>query len=169
MENAETYRRILKLRAVRTFRDEPLSEEDLDAILEAARWTGSSKNNQNWKFIVIRDPDQRARLVKTGHYMTPVANAPCTIALVDLSDGYEFDIGRAAQNIMLAADALGVASCPVTLHRQDAAARVLGLPPGAKARYAVALGYASSGGPRRRRFGSGGRKPASDVVAYERW
>lgn len=165
MTESNMYERILKLRALRTYRDDPLSDEDLDAILEAARWTGSSKNTQNWKFVVIRDPEQKNRFAAAGQYTTPVRNAPCVVALVDLSDGYEFDIGRAAQNIMLAADALGVASCPVTLHDGEKAAEILGVPDDARVRYAVALGYPTDEPPPKRR--GGGRKPREEVVSYE--
>lgn len=167
MIDNDMYRRILGLRAVRVFRDEQLTDEDLDAILEAARWTGSSKNNQHWKFIVVRDPAQKARLADTGTFMTPVRNAPCAIVLVDLSTGYEFDVGRAAQNIMLAADAIGVASCPVTLHDGAAAADVLELPAGATARYAVALGYPTGESPSLRKTGAGGRKDRAEIVSFE--
>jgi len=167
MIDQNTYHRILKLRAVRVFRDEQISDEDLNSILEAARWTGSSKNNQNWKFVVIRDPDQKKRLTGAGNFMTPVKNAPCVIALVDLSDGYEFDIGRVAQNIMLAADAIGVASCPVTLHKKAVSARVLGLPAGASSRYAIAIGYPRGEPPAKRKFGAGGRKAMDDLVSFE--
>ena len=130
-------------------------------------WTGSSKNSQNWKFVVVRDPEQKTRLSKTGTYMTPVNNAPCAIALVDLSEGYEFDVGRAAQNIMLAADAIGLASCPVTLHEGNEAAAVLGLPEGASVRYAVALGYPTDEPVAKRKFGAGGRKPRDEVISFE--
>lgn len=167
MRDDNTYNRILKLRAVREYRDEPLADEDLESILEAARWTGSSKNNQNWKFVVIRDPEEKDRFAAAGHYTMPVRNAPCVIALVDLSDGYEFDIGRAAQNIMLAADAIGVASCPVTLHDGEKAAELLGVPDDAKVRYAVALGYPAGGKPAAFRSGTGGRKPRDEVVSFE--
>ena len=167
MSDSNTYQRILKLRAMRVFQDTQLSDEDLDAVLEAARWTGSSKNSQNWKFVVVRDPDQKARLVEAGSFMTPVQNAPCAIALVDLSDGYEFDIGRAAQNIMLAADAIGLASCPVTLHKGSEAATVLGLPAGTSVRYAIALGYPTGEPAAKRKFGGGGRKAPEEVVSYE--
>lgn len=167
MIDQDTYRRIVKLRAVRVFRDKQLSEEDLDAILEAARWTGSSKNNQNWKFVVIRDSDQRNRFAASGTFTTPVKNAPCVIALVDLSEGYEFDVGRVAQNIMLAADAIGIASCPVTLHDGAVAGDVLGVPQGASVRYAVALGYPTDEPPAKRKFGTGGRKPRHEVVSFE--
>ena len=113
------YNEILGLRAIRVYRDEPISADDLVAILEAARWTGSSKNRQRWSFIVVRDPDQKARLAACGDFTDPIRAAPATLALVQESSGSSFDIGRAAQNVMLAADAIGVASCPITLHRDS--------------------------------------------------
>jgi nitroreductase len=95
-----------------------------------------------------------------------VQNAPVTIALVDESKGYEFDIGRVAQNIMLAAQAIGVASCPVTLHKEDLAAQVLDLPAGSRCRYAVALGYpAEDAAPAT----WGGRKPLDELVHSNRY
>jgi nitroreductase len=166
MTSRDTYDEVLGLRAIREYRDEPLSTEDLTAILEAARWTGSSKNGQDWAFVVVDDAGQQERLAATGSFTTPVRDAPVTIALVDESKGYEFDIGRAAQNIMLAAQALGVASCPVTLHREDEAASVLDLPAGSRCRYAVALGYpAEDAAPAT----WGGRKPLDELVHSNRY
>ena len=54
-------------------------------------------------------------------------------------------MGRLAQNLMLAANPLGVGSCPVTFHRSDDAAKVLGLPEGAICRYGIAFGYPAEG------------------------
>jgi nitroreductase len=161
MTDRDLYQHILGLRALRSFRAEPLPDEVIGEILEAARWTGSSKNRQNWSFIVV-DGEQKERLSACGDFTDPVRAAPVVLALVQEPVGYEFDTGRLAQNVMLAAAALGIASVPVTLHREDDAARVLGLPEGARCRYAVALGYpADDARPRR----SGGRKPL-DEVAY---
>ena len=112
----DTYERILKLRAIRDYEDRMLSDEDLNKILEAARWTGSSKNLQNWSFVVVSDPAQKSRLAAAGNFTVPITNAPVAVAIVEEPGGYEFDSGRVAQNIMLAADAIGVASCPITLH-----------------------------------------------------
>lgn len=162
----DTYDEIVGLRAIRKYRQEQLTKDDLDAILEAARWTGSSKNRQDWAFIVVDDPEQRDRLAAAGSFTTPVREAPVTIALVDQSQGYEFDIGRAAQNVMLAAQAIGVASCPVTLHREDEAAAVLGLPSGSRCRYAVALGYPTDDAAA---MNWGGRKPLDDLVHLNRY
>jgi nitroreductase len=43
------------LRTVRFFEREPVSQEALDDILEVARWSGSARNRQPWKFLVVRD------------------------------------------------------------------------------------------------------------------
>ncbi len=166
MTSQETYRRILELRAIRQFSDRPVTDEELAPVLEAARWTGSSKNRQNWSWIVLRDPGQRDRIAACGDFTDPIRNAPVTVVLVQERDGYEFDTGRLAQNIMLAADALGLASVPITLHRDDDAAEALGLPEGVRARYAVAIGHR---GPSAAPARAGGRKPMSELWKVDRY
>ncbi|MDK1103749.1 MAG: nitroreductase family protein [Actinomycetota bacterium] len=162
----ERYQSILSLRAIREFEPRAIREVDLEALLEAARWTGSSKNRQNWSFIVVDDPEQKDRLCDAGDFTDPIRNAPAVICLVREPDGYEFDTGRLAQNIMLAADALGMASCPITLHRDGLAAEVLGLPEGRRCRYAIAIGYpAPSSSPAK----FGGRKPIEKLIHHNRY
>ena len=163
---SDTYQRILKLRAVRAFEDRQVSDEDLARVLEAARWTGSAKNRQDWAFIVVRDADQKELLASAGSFTTPIRNAPMAIVLIQESGGYEFDTGRLAQNIMLAADAIGLASCPITLHDDARAAEILGLPEGRRARYAIALGYPAPQAPP---SGFGGRKPLEELIHLERY
>ena len=137
----DTYRRILGLRAIRVFREEPLSDADLEAILEAGRWTGSSKNRQQWAFVVVDEPEGLERLATAGDFTEPLLGAAAAVAIVRLPGGYDFDLGRAAQNMMLAAAARGVASCPITLHHTERAHDILGIPPEHHCRFAVALGY----------------------------
>jgi nitroreductase len=161
-----TYNDIIGLRAIRAYRDDQLDPDDMARILEAARWTGSSKNTQNWAFVVVTDPDQKQRLAASGTFTRPITGAPAAIAIVEEAGGYEFDTGRVAQNIMLAADAIGVASCPITLHDESMAAEVLGLPPGARCRYAVALGYPAQ---EQTRSAYGGRKPLGALVHHNRY
>ncbi|MEN8234103.1 MAG: nitroreductase family protein [Actinomycetota bacterium] len=164
MNSDDFYDRILGLRALRSYRDEPIPDNVIEQILEAARWTGSSKNRQKWSFILV-DGEQRDRLAECGDFTDPVRAAPIALALVEEDMGYEFDTGRVAQNVMLAADALGLASCPITLHRDGDVAAVLGLPEGARCRYAISIGYpALDAAPRR----FGGRKPLGDVAYRNR-
>lgn len=164
--NRDNYDLLLKLRAIRAYQDTPLAEEDLTAILEAGRWTGSSKNRQNWSFVVVTQKDRLEELAKAGDFTDPVRASAATIVIVQEPQGYEFDSGRAAQNMMLAARTIGVASCPITLHREDEARRTLGVPEDRRTRYAVALGYPSeSAAPARR----GGRKSLEAVVHREQY
>lgn len=162
----DLYDQILRLRALRSYEDRPVSATHVTRLIEAARWTGSSKNRQNWSFIVVDDPQQKEALAGAGDFTDPVRNAPMAIALVQEPEGYEFDTGRLAQNIMLAADALGLATCPITLHRDELAAEVLGLPEGRRCRYAVSVGYpAESAEPGK----MGGRKPVEELLHHNRY
>lgn len=164
--STDFYDRILSLRAIRRYADQPIEPGHVDQLIEAARWTGSSKNRQNWSFVVVDDPDQISALAAAGDFTDPIRNAPLTIALVQEPEGYEFDTGRVAQNIMLAAAALGIATCPITLHRDDVAAGVLGLPPGRRCRYAIAVGYpAADSAPGK----MGGRKPTGELRHSNRY
>ena len=164
MSTNDFYDRIIGLRALRSFRDDPLTDDDLDRLLEAARWTGSSKNLQNWSFGVV-DGDQNEPHAGCGNVTDPMRNAPIAIALVEEAGGYEFDTGRVAQNLMLAADALGIASCPITLHREESVATVLDLPEGTRCRYAIALGYPGNDAAPAR---FGGRKQMNEIAYRNR-
>ncbi len=163
---ADIYDFILGLRAIRSFRDEELADDDLAAILEAARWTGSSKNRQSWSFVVVTGDDELGALAACGDFTDPVRDSAATIVIVQEPEGYEFDSGRAAQNIMLAAKALGVASCPITLHRDGDARALLGVPADRRTRYAVALGYPTDDASPRR---FGGRRPLESLVHRGRY
>ncbi|MFV1961577.1 MAG: nitroreductase family protein [Acidimicrobiia bacterium] len=163
---SDIYDFIIGLRAIRDYTADPLTTEDLEAILEAARWTGSSKNRQDWSFVAITDPDRLQGLAEHGDFTQPVRDSVATVVLVQEEGGNMFDIGRAAQNIMLAAKAIGVASCPITLHRQEDARDFMGAPAGTIVRYAVALGYpAETAQPAM----FGGRKGAQDVIMQDRY
>lgn len=161
---SDIYDFIIRLRAIRDYTADPLTTGDLEAILEAARWTGSSKNRQDWSFVTITDPDRLQGLAEHGDFTQPVRDSKATVVLVQEEGGNMFDIGRAAQNIMLAAKAIGVASCPITLHRQSDAREFLDAPDGTIVRYAVALGYPAEDA---RPAMFGGRKSSESVIRLD--
>lgn len=163
------YRHVLALRVVRRYLPDPIPPAEMEAILEAGRWTGSSKNRQGWAFVVIDDRPGLERLAAAGDFTGPVLASAATIALVRLPRGNDFDIGRAAQNIMLAAAARGIGSCPIAFHRPDQAAEMLGLPEGHNCTWAVALGYpdeAAEEEQRRQAAAAGfkGRRPLDELA-----
>ena len=131
----DTWQAINSVRVVRRFTDEPVAPEHLDRILNAGRRAGSSKNQQSWAFITIRDREQLRKLAEVGHYADHLAGAAVAIALVrpDARDEHQlrsimWDLGRAAQNMVLAAWELGIGSVPATVYDLALASRLLGLP-----------------------------------------
>ncbi len=58
----DVVRPLLRTRQVREFTPEPPTDAEINALTEVARWTGSSRNSQPWRFIVIRDPVTIGRL-----------------------------------------------------------------------------------------------------------
>jgi len=172
--NPSAYTHVLGLRVVRRFLPKPLPSEEVAAILEAGRWTGSSKNRQAWAFIALDDRRDLDSLATAGHFTTPLSEAALAVAVVRPPGGNDFDLGRAAQNMMLAAAARGVGSCPVTLHEADRAANVLGLPNGHSCRWAIAFGFpdvTAEAEQRRssRAHGFSGRRPLEEMVSHNRY
>lgn len=169
--DAAAYRHILGLRVVRRFRPDPIPPAEMEAVLEAGRWTGSSKNRQAWAFVVVDDRAGLEHLAEAGDFTGPVRASAATVCLVRLPHGNDFDIGRAAQNMMLAAAARGLGSCPVAFHRPDDAARILGLPPAHQCIWAVALGYPNEEEEKEQRrqaaaAGFTGRRPLPQLVHH---
>jgi nitroreductase len=162
-------------RAVRRFRDEPLAEDDLRAILDAGRRAGSSKNLQRWHFIVVRERATMAALAEVGPFAGHLASGAAAIALVtpDPAAGEPlsvmWDLGRAAQNMTLAAWGRGVGSVPATVYDQGLCRRILGYPEDRHCEYLLNFGYPAHADAVTRPLRKGGRRPIADVVFYERW
>ncbi|HET9016383.1 MAG TPA: nitroreductase family protein [Thermomicrobiaceae bacterium] len=170
------------LRAVRSYADEPIPDTVLDDVLEAARWTGSSKNTQPWELVVVRDRTTLEALSQLGAFAGHLAGAACGIALVmaGTSTSVEFDAGRLAQTIMLAAWAHGVGSCIASLYPADnqrRAAALLSVPPDRQLHTVIALGYPRDAGAVRLRSAPSnvraavplGRKGPREIVGWERY
>ncbi|TMR07858.1 nitroreductase family protein, partial [Nonomuraea zeae] len=122
---------ITSLRATRTFTAQPVQDAQVTAVLEAGRWAGSARNRQPWRFAVVRDRDLLRELSRLGAYAGHLAGAPVAILLavdatVSTQDA-EFDAGRAAQNIMLAAHALRLGTCPASFFPAANAGRATAL------------------------------------------
>src|SRR5215213_7548158 len=101
------------LRAVRSFRSDPVPQEVLDDVLEVARWSGSAANQQPWEILVVRDRDTLRSLASVEGYAGHLAGAPLGIVLVMAGNRTKqetYDEGRLAERIMLAAHAHGVGS-----------------------------------------------------------
>ncbi|MEX2237617.1 MAG: nitroreductase family protein [Dehalococcoidia bacterium] len=163
----DAHQAIVSKRDTRTFTDEKLEEDSLRRVLQAGRMAGSSKNRQPIRFIVVRDRARKEELAKCGDFSQWIPTAPVNIAVVLPEDAREFDAGRAAQNLMVAANAEGLASCPVSMHHADCAREVLGLPENYRVATVVAVGR----GPREHQEPrpENARRPLDEYVHEDRW
>ena len=109
-------------RSVRKYTQEPVSEEELTQILEAGRWAPSRGNSQPWKFIVLKDARVRmdlAEAIPNGKFL---AESPLGIAVAvnpKSSKHPEQEGAAAIQNMLLAAHALGLGTCWISVHGTD--------------------------------------------------
>jgi nitroreductase len=163
----DVYQAIVSKRDTRDFRDEPVAEEDLRKILEAARMAGSAKNQQLNRIVVVTDGDQRAKLAECGKFAEWVPRVPAIFVLVIPKEGGKpFDVGRMAQNMLVTAHSLGLASCPVTFHDQDCVRDLLGIPDSHEAPMGVGVGPPAPPEEERK---SAPRIPLDELVDWGRW
>jgi nitroreductase len=170
------WRAISTKRAVRKFARRSLAPEHLDRILRAARRSGSSKNLQRWEFIVCRDRGHLEDLSKVGPWAGHLAGAAVGIALVtpdsaaaDAPLSVMFDLGQAAENMMLVAWELGIGSVPATVYDHDVARRLLGYPVSHHCEYILSFGYPADTVVLNAPNKPGGRRPLAEMVHEERW
>ncbi len=163
-------------RAIRRFTPEPLPPEVVERILQAGRRAGSSKNSQRWDFITITDRARLTELGTAGPWAGHLTGAAIGIALVTpdpRADGQPlsvmFDLGQAAENMMLLAWELGIGSVPATVYEQDLVRRLLGYPDDHWCEYILSFGYPADPGELTAPLRPGGRRPLSAMVHRERW
>lgn len=125
-------------RSIRSYRDQPVEPEKLARVLEAARRAPSAKNMQAWKFVVVTDPQTRARLVPVANDQAFVGQAPVVIAACALRPDYVMpcgvpahpvDLAIAVDHITLQAVAEGWGTCWIGAFQQEACKELLGIPP----------------------------------------
>jgi nitroreductase len=155
----DVYAAIASKRDERRYADRPVSAEHVERILDAGRLSGSSRNTQNWEFVVIETA--KDALADAVYAPENVRTAGLVVAIV--GSAFPFDAGRSAQNMMLAAWELGVVSCPNGIRDADAAATICG----GEVKMILSFGYPLK--PRAERTAdewsaSANRKPLAELV-----
>ncbi len=144
----ETWDAITARRNVREFEQRPISDSDLDRILEAGRRAPSSQNWQPWDFIVVTDRETLEGLSTVWRGAAHVAHSAATIALViedsddqKVRERARYDLGQTTMAMMIAAADLGIGSGHSAVGDQDEARRILGVPAGRIVAYMIDFGY----------------------------
>lgn len=173
----DAVRPLLRVRQVREFTDEPIAPDALDAIADAARWSGSSQNSQPWRFVIVRSADALREIATAGMPQTrSLQSATAAIAIVLPEDpgraiSHAFDEGRAAERILAAASLLGLGAgiAWIRPEARDAVARHLKLPAGRLVRTMVSLGHPTPAALEPKSGRGEARLPREETVFDERW
>ena len=177
MKASEIVRPLLRVRQSPEFTDAPVDPEALDAIADAARWSGSRANAQPWRFVVIRRSEVLGGLARTSMPDAPApATAAAAVAIVlpkveGAAISNAFDEGRAAERMLIAASFLdlGAAITWVDADTRPAVGELLGLPQGWFVRTVVWIGHLTERVRSRKPKASRSRLPRSETVFSGRW
>lgn len=105
---------IIKRRSIRKYTDEKISEESMNTLLQAAMYAPSAGNQQPWEFIVVRDKDTHLAITEFHQYASMLKYADAAILVCARSKELRFpdlwvqDCSAATQNILLAAESMGI-------------------------------------------------------------
>ncbi len=179
-------------RAIRRLKPDPISDEDIRTLMDAASKAPNARNEHRGRFLVVRDRDKIRRFAelyaeawwaKQPEGWSP-ENAPpgdkhlgpmrlaeamkdvsVVVLAVSTSPGQASSVLPAAQNLMLAARALSIGSVLTTLHPcvTDRIHELFGIPPEGQVHCCIPLGYPEG------HFGTTARLPTSETTYYDEW
>ena len=159
-------------RSIRAYQDKPLDDDTLTAVLEAARLAPSACNNQDWKFVVVRDPARRKQMAEACNGQDFVGQAGAVIAACSTNptrvmscgvNAGDVDLAIAVDHMTLRACELGLGTCWIGAFDQQKVKDLLGIPRDVTVIAVLPLGYpATEAGPRP-------RKPLDEIICHEKW
>lgn len=163
---------ILGRRSIRAYADEPVTDDEIEQILRAAMAAPSAGNQQSWRFVVVRDRDQRLALAQATPYSSMIAEAPVALVVCGYTrdekhPGYWVqDCSAAIQNALVAIHAMGLGAVWIGAHpvaeRVDNIREICDIPEGIVPMSMIALGRPAQTKPPGERF-----EPA--FVHSEKW
>lgn len=159
-------------RSIRAYKDQPVEEAKLLAVLEAGRLAPSASNRQEWRYVVVRDVKTRAKLAEAANGQKFIAEAPVVLAACARTDGhkmtcgepcYPIDVAISLDHITLKAVDEGLGTCWIGAFSQPAVKKLLGVPDDIRVVALMPLGY-PAGEPAGR-----SRLDLNEVVMQEKW
>jgi len=164
----------MKRRSVRAYTSEEVSEEEVEKLIEAARWAPSAGNIQPWEFVIVKNAETKRKLADAALNQTFIEEAPVVIVVcanVERSSwGYGSrganlyclqDTAAAIENMLLVACALGLSTCWVGAFHEDEVAKVINTPRGVRPVAIVPVGRGAEK-PRAPR-----KRSLEEIVHYE--
>jgi nitroreductase len=164
---------ILQRSSVHQFRDEPVSAESLDRILEAGRLAPSAKNRQPWRFVVVQEAGLKRKIQEAAYNEPGVGQAGALIAVCSTNIDYRMPNGQLSYPIDLAMSAAfmtlqavreGLGSCLNTTFEEDEIRDLLTVPYSMRVVMLLIIGVAAE-----KKTMEHTRLPKARLVSYEHW
>jgi len=150
----KTLEAIKKRRSTRQYLDKDIEFSKIAEIIEAGSYAPNAGNLQNWKFIIVKDKANIQKIAETCLEQYWMASAPAMIVVCsedERSEKYYGDRGKqiyniqncaaAAQNIVLAATDLGLATCWVSAYKEENIRHILNMPANTTPQVVITIGY----------------------------
>ncbi len=163
---------IRKRRSVRRYKPDPVPEEDIEYVLEAARLAPSWANTQCWHFVVVTDEDVKKEVAQAGNGNRWIARAPVIIVACadptgpgtrDDIPNYLVDMGIAIEHLILAATERGLGTCWIGAFHESKVKEALGVPGNIRVVASTPLGYPDEAPA------PVSRKGLEEIVSYNRY
>jgi len=169
----DVYEAIRVRQSVREFERKDIPEETLMRLLGAARLAPSANNRQEWRFVVVRNPEIRRKLAVAARNQSFVGEAPVVLACCAETDEhkmacgqlcYPIDVAIAMDHFTLCAAAEGLGTCWIGAFDEAQVKDILGIPPGIRVVELMPVGY-----PKNLASASKSRISLDKMVKRERW
>jgi nitroreductase len=163
----DVFEAIRTRRSIRKYRSEPIPDEKLELILEAARLAPSAANRQPWRFIIVQNADRKKALAEVANNQAFLKDAAVIVAAISNPDmskrWHEKDTMIAVEHIVLAATALGYGTCWIGAFDEGSLKRLLKIPEKMKVVALLPIGVpAETPAP-------SPRKELSEIFSKEEW
>lgn len=158
--------------SVRSFKDYEIEEEKLERVMEAARLAPSARNLQEWRFVVVQDPDMREALAEAANGQQFVAEAPTVIVGCAVTSEhvmscglhcFPIDVAISMSYMTLQAVEEDLGTCWIGAFNADRVRDLLGIPNDVIVVGMMPIGYPDAEAPPKKRHG------LSEIVMEERW
>lgn len=159
-------------RSIRKYTSQPVEEEKLAKVLEAARISPSAANAQAWKFIVVKEEGLRKKLVAAAGGQEFVGQAPIVLVAIGTDPEkvmlcgqhrYTVDVSIAVSYLILEAHAQGLGTCWLGRFEEDKVKEILGIPEGVRVVAVTPLGYPAE------KPDAKPRKELKEIVSYDKY
>ena len=167
----DVFQAIIQRYSCRSYDPRPIEPEKLTKLLDAARFAPSARNRQDWRFIVVTDPDTRTKFNEAAGGKKTFTEAPVTIVACSANDhvmrcgqhAAPINVAIALEHIALQAVELGLATCWIGSFYPDKIKAILGIPADIIIIELMTVGYPADLRP------TPERNPLESIACFEKW